>query len=104
MKVGSMKRANRMLLVAAVVATVGLSGANASIFRHRKAEGKPAVNAAAVAGSTLNAIDGRFTEIVVITNLAAGAGVLAALGTMWLKTKTLPSTPRRRASPRGASQ
>jgi type IV pilus assembly protein PilQ len=56
-KVRSMKRANRMLLVAAVVATVGLSGANASIFRHRKAEGKPAVNAAAVAGATLNAID-----------------------------------------------
>ncbi|MDX6731536.1 MAG: ammonium transporter, Amt family [Baekduia sp.] len=39
-------------------------------------------------GSTLGTADNRFAEIVVITNLAAAAGVLAALGTMWLKTKT----------------
>ena len=56
-KVGSMKRANRMLVVTMVVATVGASGAHASLFRHRKAEGKPAANTAAVAGATLNAID-----------------------------------------------
>ncbi|HEX3582270.1 MAG TPA: type IV pilus secretin PilQ [Thermoanaerobaculia bacterium] len=53
-----MRRANRMLVVAMVVATVGVSGAaNASLFRHRKAEGKPAADTAAVAGATLNAID-----------------------------------------------
>jgi type IV pilus assembly protein PilQ len=47
-----------MLVVAMVVATVGVSGAaNASLFRHRKAEGKPAADTAAVAGATLNAID-----------------------------------------------
>jgi type IV pilus assembly protein PilQ len=46
-----------MLVVTMVVATVGVSGANASLFKHRKAEGKPAANTAAVAGATLNAID-----------------------------------------------
>src|SRR5438128_1269916 len=46
-KVGSMKRANRMLVVTMVVATVGASGAHASLFRHRKAEGKPAATTAA---------------------------------------------------------
>ena len=30
-------------------------------------------------GSTLNALDGRFTEVVLVTNLAAAAGVLGAL-------------------------
>jgi type IV pilus assembly protein PilQ len=44
-------------VVATVVAAVGVSGANASLFGHRKAEGKPAANTAAVAGATLNAID-----------------------------------------------
>jgi Amt family ammonium transporter len=39
-------------------------------------------------GSTLGLADNRFAEIVVITNLAAAAGVITALGTMWLKTKT----------------
>jgi len=39
-------------------------------------------------GSTLNALDGRFPTVVVVTQIAACAGVLAALGTMWLKTKT----------------
>ena len=56
-KVGSMRRANRMLVVTMVVAAVGASGANASLFRHRKAEGTPAASTAAVAGATLNAID-----------------------------------------------
>ena len=37
-------------------------------------------------GSTLNALDGRFAEILFITNLAAAAGVLAAVATARLKT------------------
>lgn len=69
-KVGSMRRANRILLVATVVATVGLSGANASLFRHRKADGKPAANAAAVAGSTLNAVDIDGSRIVLRSSAA----------------------------------
>jgi Amt family ammonium transporter len=39
-------------------------------------------------GSTLLGTDGRFADVVVVTNLAAASGVLAALATMWLKTKT----------------
>lgn len=39
-------------------------------------------------GSTGGALGNRFAEIVVVTNLAAGAGVLAALGIMWMRTKT----------------
>jgi Amt family ammonium transporter len=39
-------------------------------------------------GSTLGLADNRFAEIVVVTNLAAAAGVITALATMWLKTKT----------------
>jgi ammonium transporter, Amt family len=39
-------------------------------------------------GSTLNALDGRFPEVVVVTQLAACAGVLAALATMYFRTKT----------------
>jgi Amt family ammonium transporter len=39
-------------------------------------------------GSTLNALDGRFTEIVVTTQLAACAGVLTALLTAKLRTKS----------------
>jgi type IV pilus assembly protein PilQ len=65
-----MKRANRILLVATVVATIGLSGANASLFRHRKADGKPAANAAAVAGSTLNAVDIDGSRIVLRSSAA----------------------------------
>jgi Amt family ammonium transporter len=38
-------------------------------------------------GSTLNALDGRFPEVAMVTNLAAAAGVLAAVGTMWAKTR-----------------
>jgi len=38
-------------------------------------------------GSTLNALDGRFAEILFITNLAAAAGVLAAVATAYTKTK-----------------
>jgi Amt family ammonium transporter len=37
-------------------------------------------------GSTLGALDGRFTEVVIVTQLAACAGVLSALATAKLKT------------------
>ena len=40
-------------------------------------------------GSTLGAIGGRFAEVVVVTNLAAAAGVVAAVAVMWGKTKTI---------------
>jgi len=40
-------------------------------------------------GSTLNALDGRFPEILLITNLAAAAGVLGAAITSRLLQKTL---------------
>jgi ammonium transporter, Amt family len=40
-------------------------------------------------GSTLNALDGRFPEILLITNLAAAAGVLGAVATVKLKTGTI---------------
>ena len=39
-------------------------------------------------GSGLQALDGRFPEMVMVTQLAACAGVLAALATMYLKTRT----------------
>jgi ammonium transporter, Amt family len=40
-------------------------------------------------GSTLGAIGGRFAEVVVVTNLAAAAGVIAAVATMWMLSKTI---------------
>jgi ammonium transporter, Amt family len=40
-------------------------------------------------GSTLGAMGNRFSEIVVVTNLAAAAGVVAAVSVMYLKTKTI---------------
>src|SRR3954470_2292269 len=40
-------------------------------------------------GSTLNALDGRFAEIAMITNLAAAAGVLSAVATMYWRTKKI---------------
>jgi Amt family ammonium transporter len=40
-------------------------------------------------GSTLGAIGGRFAEVVVVTNLAAAAGVVAAVGMMWLIKRTI---------------
>jgi ammonium transporter, Amt family len=40
-------------------------------------------------GSTLNALDGRFPEVLFITNLAAAAGVLAAVATNRIKTGTI---------------
>jgi Amt family ammonium transporter len=40
-------------------------------------------------GSTLGALDGRFAEILFITNLAAAAGVLAAVSTAYAKTKAI---------------
>jgi Amt family ammonium transporter len=39
-------------------------------------------------GSTLAAIGNRFAEVVLVTNLAAAAGVLAALAVMYRRTKT----------------
>src|SRR2546421_11149992 len=39
-------------------------------------------------GSTLQAVGGRFGDIVVVTNLAAAAGVLGAMITIWLITRT----------------
>ncbi len=40
-------------------------------------------------GSTLNALDGRFPQVVIVTNLAAAAGVLSALATARWKTKSI---------------
>src|SRR5205807_1715148 len=39
-------------------------------------------------GSTLAAIGGRFAEVVVVTNLGAAAGVLGAMATIYLLTRT----------------
>ncbi|MBA2516988.1 MAG: ammonium transporter [Solirubrobacterales bacterium] len=41
------------------------------------------------AGSTLNALDGRFTEVVIVTNLAAAAGVMGAIVTAAAVTKKI---------------
>jgi len=40
-------------------------------------------------GSTLNALDGRFPEILVVTQMAAAAGVVGAIITAYWKTKTI---------------
>jgi Amt family ammonium transporter len=40
-------------------------------------------------GSTLNALDGRFTEVVLVTQLAACAGVLTAILTAYWRTKSI---------------
>jgi ammonium transporter, Amt family len=40
-------------------------------------------------GSTLNAVDGRFAEVVITTNIAAAGGVLAAIATAYWKTGTI---------------
>src|SRR4051794_14530316 len=40
-------------------------------------------------GSTLNALDTRFTEVLLVTQLAACAGVLGAILTSWAVTKTI---------------
>src|SRR3954465_1126451 len=40
-------------------------------------------------GSTLGALDGRFTEVLLVTQLAACAGVLGSIITSFLKTKTV---------------
>ena len=40
-------------------------------------------------GSTLNALDGRFAEVVLTTNLGAAGGVLAAIATAYWKTKAI---------------
>jgi Amt family ammonium transporter len=39
-------------------------------------------------GSTLGAIGGRFAEVAVVTNLAAASGVIGAMATIWLITRT----------------
>jgi Amt family ammonium transporter len=39
-------------------------------------------------GSTLGALDGRFAEVAVVTNLGAAGGVLGAMAVGWLITKT----------------
>jgi Amt family ammonium transporter len=39
-------------------------------------------------GSTLGAIGGRFAEVVVVTNLGAAAGVLGAMATIYVLTRT----------------
>jgi ammonium transporter, Amt family len=39
-------------------------------------------------GSTLGALGNRFAEVALVTNLAAAAGVLAALGVMYARTRT----------------
>jgi Amt family ammonium transporter len=40
-------------------------------------------------GSTLNAMDGRFPEVALVTMLAAAAGVITAVSTMYLMRKTI---------------
>jgi ammonium transporter, Amt family len=40
-------------------------------------------------GSTLNALDGRFTEVLLVTQMAAAAGVLGALAMNYRITKTI---------------
>jgi ammonium transporter, Amt family len=40
-------------------------------------------------GSTLGALDGRFTEVLLVTQMAAAAGVLGAIATNYWKTKTI---------------
>jgi ammonium transporter, Amt family len=40
-------------------------------------------------GSTLGALDGRFTEVLLVTQMAAAAGVLGAVITNYWKTKTI---------------
>jgi Amt family ammonium transporter len=40
-------------------------------------------------GSTLGALDGRFTEVLLVTQMAAAAGVLGAITTNYWKTKTI---------------
>jgi Amt family ammonium transporter len=40
-------------------------------------------------GSTLNALDGRFTEVLLVTQIAACGGVLAAIATAYWRTKAI---------------
>jgi Amt family ammonium transporter len=40
-------------------------------------------------GSTLNALDGRFTEVLLVTQMAAAAGVLSAIATAYWRTKAI---------------
>jgi ammonium transporter, Amt family len=40
------------------------------------------------AGSTLGVADGRFAEVAIVTVLGAAGGVMGAMGTIWLLTRT----------------
>jgi Amt family ammonium transporter len=40
-------------------------------------------------GSTLGALDGRFPEVAMVTQLAAAAGVITAALTVWMKSRTI---------------
>jgi Amt family ammonium transporter len=40
-------------------------------------------------GSTLGALDGRFPEVAMVTQLAAASGVITAAVTVWLKSRTV---------------
>src|SRR5258707_12065604 len=59
-KVGSMNRAKRILVIAGV-AVLSVNGASASWFRHNQAEKVPSTAAAPEAGVMLNAIEGEST-------------------------------------------
>jgi Amt family ammonium transporter len=39
-------------------------------------------------GSTLSTLDGRFAEVAIVTQLGAAGGVLGAMGTIWLLTRS----------------
>ena len=39
-------------------------------------------------GSTLGVADGRFAEVAIVTVIGGGAGVLGAMATIWLRTRT----------------
>lgn len=67
-KVGSMRRTNRILLMVTVFA-VGVQGANASIWKHRKAgtPSAPAESKSAVAGMTLNGVEADAAHVTLRT-------------------------------------
>lgn len=66
-KVGSMKRAKRILLIASVL-VVSFSGADASIFRHRKVEKQPVTASAETAPVSLIAIEVDSSRVLLQTS------------------------------------
>lgn len=68
-KVGSMRNANRILLMAAVVA-VGVQGADASLWKHRKTDAASAPAANSAAATSLTGID---TDAARVTLRMTGA-------------------------------